>query len=79
MPQEIDVAASALDKGGLSSPFRTQFGWHLLEVLDRRQRDSSGETERLEAEQSLRQRKIEQETERWIRELRDESFIEVRG
>ena len=53
--------------------------WHLLEVLDRRQRDSTGETQRAQAEQALRQRKIEQETERWIRQLRDESFIEERG
>ncbi len=79
MPAEIEDVASTLDKGGLSEPFRTQYGWHLLEVLDRRQRDSTSESVRQQAEQSLRQRKIEQETERWIRELRDESFVEVRN
>lgn len=79
MPDEIESTAQGLDTGGLSEPFRTQYGWHLLEVLDRRQRDSTDESARAAAEQSLRQRKIEQETERWIRELRDESFVEVRG
>lgn len=78
MPEEIESIAQTLDKGDLSEPFRTQYGWHLLEVLDRRQRDSTDESVRAEAEKSLRQRKIEQETERWIRELRDESFVEVR-
>jgi len=78
MPEEIESVAQTLDTGDLSEPFRTQYGWHLLEVLDRRQRDSTDESVRAEAEKSLRQRKIEQETERWIRELRDESFVEVR-
>ncbi len=79
MPQEIETVASGLAPGKLSAPFRTQFGWHLLEVLDRRTRDASSDTVRAEAEQALRARKIEQEKERWIRRLRDESFIEVRG
>jgi len=79
MPQEIESAASDLAPGELSEPFKTQFGWHVLEVLDRRQRDSTEDTARKQAEQSLRARKIEQETERWIRRLRDESFIEIRG
>lgn len=79
MPEEIESVALALEPGKLSEPFKTQFGWHLLEVLDRRQRDSTDDTVRKQAEQSLRSRKIEQETERWIRRLRDESFIEIRG
>lgn len=78
MPEEIEVAAQSLETGNLSEPFRTQYGWHLLEVLDRRQRDSTSESVRVQAEQSLRQRKIEQETARWVRELRDESFVEIR-
>lgn len=78
MPEEIESVAQTLKAGDVSEPFRTQYGWHLLEVTDRRQRDSTNESVRAEAEKSLRQRKIEQETERWIRELRDESFVEVR-
>jgi len=79
MPETIENVAGSLESGAVSEPFRTQFGWHILEVLERRQRDANNDTQRAEAEQALRQRKIEQETERWIRRLRDESFIEVRG
>jgi len=79
MPETIENVAGSLESGAVSEPFRTQFGWHILEVLERRQRDTNNDTQRAEAEQALRQRKIEQETERWIRRLRDESFIEVRG
>lgn len=79
MPGEIESVAASLSPGSLSEPFQTQYGWHILEVLDRRQRESNDDTMRTQAEQALRQRKIEQETERWIRQLRDESFIEVRG
>lgn len=79
MPEEMDSVANALETGTLSEPFQTQFGWHILEVLDRRERDSTDDTIRKQAEQSLRIQKVEQETERWLRRLRDESFIEIRG
>jgi len=79
MPEEIESVARNLEKGKVSEAFRTQYGWHVLEVIDRRQREANDETLRAQAEQALRQRKIEQETERWIRQLRDESFIEIRG
>jgi peptidyl-prolyl cis-trans isomerase SurA len=78
MPQEMEDVAATLEKGQLSQPFRTQYGWHLLQVLDRRQRETSDTVVRQQAEQTLRQRRMEQETERWIRQLRDETFIEVR-
>lgn len=79
MPEEIESAAQSLDIGQMSEPFRTQYGWHLLEVVDRRKRDATSESVRAEAERALQQRKMEQETARWIRELRDESFVEIRG
>ncbi len=79
MPEEIESVAIGLEAGTISEPFRTQFGWHILEVVDRRERDSTDDTARQQAEQSLRTQKVEQETERWLRRLRDESFIEIRG
>lgn len=79
MPGEIESMAATLKDGEISQPFRTGFGWHILEVLDTRTRDNTGDTVRKQAELSLRQLKVEQETERWIRQLRDESFIEIRG
>ena len=79
MPAELETAAENVAIGQLTQPFRTQFGWHILEVLERRIREVSTAALRQRAEQSLRQRKIEQESERWIRQLRDESFIDIRS
>ena len=78
LPAEMENVARALAEGELSEPFRTQFGWHVLEVLERRTRDIDEEALRQRAENALRQRRIEQETERWERQLRDESFVERR-
>ncbi len=79
MPPELEQAANRLDKGELSQPFQTPFGWHLMEVVERRTRENNADAIRLQAEQALRVRKIEQETQRWVRQLRDESFIETRS
>jgi len=79
MPKEIEDTARALEVKQLSQPFRTQFGWHLMELLDRRTREIGDDALRDQANNSLRQNKIEQETQRWIRQLRDESFVEIRS
>ena len=60
------------------SPFQSRFGWHIVELLDTRKHDNTGEAMRAEAREQIRQRKIEEETELWLRELRDESYIENR-
>lgn len=78
LPPEMERVAAELAVGELSAPFRTQFGWHLMELLERRTRDVDDEALRRRAEAALREQRIERETERWIRQLRDESFIEQR-
>ena len=78
LPPEMERTAEGLAVGEISAPFRTQFGWHLLEVLERRTSDVGDEALRRRAEAALRERRIEQETERWVRQLRDESFVEER-
>ncbi|OOG24765.1 molecular chaperone SurA [Thioalkalivibrio denitrificans] len=67
-----------LPPGEVSEPFRTQFGWHIVEVLDRRQYDSSRQLMRAQAREIIRDRKREDETELWLRRLRDESYVEMR-
>jgi peptidyl-prolyl cis-trans isomerase SurA len=57
---------------------QTQFGWHLIQVLERQDRDNSVEYKRSRAREQIRQRKIEEETELWLRRLRDEAFVDIR-
>lgn len=70
--------ADTLEPKTLSEPFQSRFGWHILEILDKRKHDNSKEAMRSEAREQIRQRKIEEETELWLRQLRDESYIENR-
>jgi len=79
MPKELEDVANTLRIKQLSQPFRTQFGWHLMELLDQRVRTVGDEALREQASNSLRQNKVEQETQRWLRQLRDESFVEIRS
>lgn len=78
LPEAMENMASTLGKGEISPPFRTQFGWHLMQLLDRRTREIDEETLRNQAANALRQGKVEQEIESWSRQLRDESFVEIR-
>lgn len=78
MPQGLEEVARRLSRGEVSEPFRTQFGWHLLEVLDRRTSEISKQAQREQARTALEQRKIEQESQRWMRQLRDETYIDMK-
>ena len=69
---------AATPTGGMSVPFESQYGWHILEVLDRREQDMSQEARRNMALQILHGRRFEEELEKWTKELRDEAFVEVR-
>ena len=79
MPAEIEQTADTLAIDEISQPFRTQFGWHLMQVLDTRTRDVGAQALREQADNALRQRKVEQEVERWSQQLRDEAYVEERS
>jgi peptidyl-prolyl cis-trans isomerase SurA len=71
-------AMYATTTGELSEPFRSQYGWHILEVQERREQDLSEETRRNMAMQILHQRRFDEELQEWLKELRDEAFVEMR-
>ena len=79
--QMVPAFEKALDEvpaPGLSEPVRTQFGWHLIEVLERRQDDVTEEFRRNQARLTLFRRKVEEETQLWLRRLRDEAYVDFR-
>ncbi len=77
VPAFQDVVDS-LRPGELSQPFRSPFGWHLVQLLGRRDRDETEEVLQSEARQAVRESKAAEETELWLRQLRSEAFVELR-
>ena len=75
---EFERAMDALKPGELSEPVRSPFGWHLIQVVERRTQDVSKDAQRLQARQVLRERKTDEAYQEWIRQLRDRSFVERR-
>lgn len=70
--------AETLPIGEISEPFQTPFGWHILQVLDRRVQDTTDEVHRQQAAMAIRNGKLGEENELWIRRLRDQAFVEYR-
>jgi peptidyl-prolyl cis-trans isomerase SurA len=74
---EFEQVMNGLAVGAVSEPFKTPLGWHLVQVLERRQQDSSQESLRAKAMEAIRTRKTEEELEAWLRRLREEAYVEV--
>ena len=75
---EFERTLDALKENEISQPFRTQFGWHIIQLLGRRQFDNSDELRRQRAFTQLRESKADEETELWLRRIRDDSFVEYK-
>jgi peptidyl-prolyl cis-trans isomerase SurA len=75
---EFERVMNSLKAGELSEPFASPFGWHLMQVLERRKADVSGERKLMQARQILRERKADEAYQEWLRQLRDRAFVEYR-
>lgn len=75
---EFEQELNALQPGQVSAPFKTQFGWHIVQVLERRQSEASPQTEQLRVREALFRRRSDEEWEQWLRRQRDEAYVEVR-
>ena len=73
---EFEAAMSKLQPGEMSEPFQTQFGWHIVQVLGRRQAQQSDENRRNLAYQAIYNRKSEDVIQHWLNEIKDTAFIE---
>jgi peptidyl-prolyl cis-trans isomerase SurA len=75
---EFERAYQDLKPGEISQPVRTTFGYHLIQVLERRSADLSPERKRLEARKVLRERKSDEAFQQWMRQLRDQTYVDLR-
>lgn len=75
---EFRAVLADTPQGKLSKPFQTQYGWHVLEVLGRRATDSTSQAREQQAMNALRNRKYDEELQTWLRQIRDEAYVEIK-
>ncbi|MBL8470392.1 MAG: peptidylprolyl isomerase [Rhodocyclaceae bacterium] len=76
---EFEHAFTALEPGQLSQPVQTTFGWHLIQVIERRVAEASTDRRRMAARAALRERKSDEAYLDWLRQLRDRAYVEYRS
>ena len=75
---EFDKAIADLKTNEISEPFKTRYGWHIVQMLGTRTYDSTDDVRRQKAFAAIRESKTDEETELWLRRLRDEAFVEIK-
>lgn len=75
---EFEKHIATLEENEMSEPFKTPYGWHIVQILGRRMHDATDDVRRQRAFAELRETKAEEETELWLRRLRDEAFVDYR-
>ncbi len=75
---EFAKTAAALKENEISEPIRTQFGWHIVQLLGRRDFDNTATAQREQAYMQLRESRVDEATDVWLQQLRDEAYVELR-
>jgi peptidyl-prolyl cis-trans isomerase SurA len=75
---EFDKAVADLKVNEISQPFKSRYGWHIVQLLGTRTYDSTDDVRRQKAYAAIRESKADEETELWLRRLRDEAFVEIK-
>jgi len=75
---EFEQAMNQLNINEVSDPVRTEFGWHLIQVVERRQAQLSADKQRDFARASIREKKLDQAYQDWLRQIRDNATVEIR-
>jgi peptidyl-prolyl cis-trans isomerase SurA len=75
---EFESTINSLQDNEISEPFHTQYGWHIVQVLGRRTHDNTKEQQQQLAFDALRDSKLEEETEIWLRRLKDEAYVDLK-
>lgn len=75
---DFETALGKLSANEISQPFHTQYGWHVAQLLGRRTQDMSTDERKRHAFEQIRASKADEETELWLRRLRDEAFVDYR-
>ena len=75
---QFEKVTDSLSPGEISTPFKTQYGWHIAQVLERHDYDNTEEVTRAKAREQIRERKAEEEGQAWLRQLRDQAYVEYR-
>jgi peptidyl-prolyl cis-trans isomerase SurA len=79
MVPEFEEIMTAIDVGMISPPFETEFGFHILQVLEKRNFDGTEEIRRDRGRRAIRQQKLDERRAYWLRQLRDEAYVEYRN
>jgi peptidyl-prolyl cis-trans isomerase SurA len=73
---DFERAMDAAKPGAVTDPFKSPFGWHIVQVLERRQQDMSQDRQRVSARQAIRSRKSDEQWQEWVRQQRDKAYVE---
>jgi peptidyl-prolyl cis-trans isomerase SurA len=76
---EFTQVVDGLQVNDISEPFHTQYGWHIVQVLGRRKFDDTKELQRKQAADQIRASKVDEETELWLRRLRDDAYVDLKS